>query len=164
MAADRSAQVYSWRGVVYACDARRRTGVRLGRSTLCVGSSRVERVALAGDVVGYAVERCGVDTGSAAVKVLKASGGMSLSSRPALSGPVPPESYPSIGSLIVRRDGSVAWIASSRSIIGHGELIEVHRGQALLDSGPSIVPSSLRARGSTLSWRHGTATRTASFD
>ncbi len=162
-ASTRDAQVYALQGLVYACSVAGQKRVLLGRGTLCVGSARVQRVALAGAVVAYALERCGVDTGSATVTVLEVSSGLKLSSRPALSGPVPPESYPSIGSLLVRRDGAVAWIASGRSIIGHGESVEVHRGGALLDSGPGIVQSSLRARGGTLSWRHGTSTRRASF-
>ncbi len=162
--ANRDVQVYALKGVVYACKVGGGRRVVLGRSTFCVMSARVQRVALAGDAVAYALERCGVDTGSATVEVLNLSSGRRLFSRPALAGPAPPESYPSIGSLVVRANGKVAWIAAARSIIGHGESIEVHRDGALLDSGPGIVLSSLRLRGTTLSWRHGTGTRSASFD
>jgi hypothetical protein len=149
--------------MVYACSTAGQRRLLLGRSTICVGSAAVRRVALAGDVVAYALERCGVDTGSATIEVLNAASGRKLSSRAALAGPVPPESYPSIGSLIVGRGGAVAWIAAARSIVGRGDSIEVHRGGAVLDSGPGIVLSSLRLRGGTLSWRHGTSTRRASL-
>ena len=164
MAANRSVEVYSTGGFVYACARRRPNVVRLGRSNLCVGAALVQRVALAGDDVAYGLERCGVDTGSATVKVLGVANGRLFSSHPAVSGVVPPESYPSIGSLVVKRDGAVAWIATSRSIIGRGQVIEVHRGGTVLDSGPGIVPSSLRAHGPTLSWRRGAVTRTARFE
>jgi hypothetical protein len=61
----------------------------------------------------------------------------------------------------------VAWIASERSIIGRGSRIEVDRVQhgkrTMLDSGSGIVASSLRLRGSTLSWQQGSTTRTATL-
>jgi hypothetical protein len=60
-----------------------------------------------------------------------------------------------------------SWIGSDRSIIGKGSRIEVAAGRrgrrSTLDSGPGIVASSLHLSGSTLSWRHGTAARTASL-
>jgi hypothetical protein len=49
---------------------------------------------------------------------------------------------------------------------GSGE-IEVNRadahGRALLDSGARIDVRSLRLRGSTVSWRHGAVTRSATL-
>jgi hypothetical protein len=39
----------------------------------------------------------------------------------------------------------------------------VHANRRLLDSGTGIVPTSLRLHGSTLSWRDGASTRTATL-
>jgi len=167
IAASPQARVYRLGGVVYGCDIRtgRRTG--LGSGSLRPGSARVERVALAGIIVAYALTRSGVDTGSASVSVRRLSDGRELSSEPAITGLIPVEAYQSVDSLVVKRDASVAWIATVNSIIGRGSGTEVHslaRGRlALLDSGSAIVPTSLRLHDSKLTWRHGASTRSATL-
>jgi hypothetical protein len=161
MASDRRADVYAWDGAVYACDRRTGKRIRLGNARRCIAAALVDRAAVAGDVIAYGTERCGVDTGSASVSVLRLPGGKKLRSLAAATGAVGPESYQSVDSLVVKRDGAVAWIATARSIIGRGTRIEVHANAQLLDSGPGIVGSSLRIHGSTLTWRHGTAMRSA---
>jgi hypothetical protein len=84
-----------------------------------------------------------------------------------VSGPGLVESYQSIGSIVVKRDASVAWIGSEHSIVGRGSRIEVdqvqHGKRAVLDSGSGIVGSSLRLRGSRLSWRHGSTIHAATM-
>jgi hypothetical protein len=159
--------VYAVGKLVYGCDRGTRQSTMLGDTTACIAAARVDRVALADSIVAYGVNRCGVDTGFALVVVRRLSDGKRLASYAAIGGPRLVESYQSIGSIVVKRNGSVAWIGSEHSIIGQGSRIEVdavQRGKrSTLDSGSGIVASSLRLRVSTLSWRHGTATRTASL-
>src|SRR5207237_411359 len=63
IAADREAGIYALRGVVYGCSDRTGKRVRLGSSGSCVGTERAGPVALAAELAGYGLERCGVDTG-----------------------------------------------------------------------------------------------------
>jgi hypothetical protein len=161
------AQVYSLNKLVYGCDRLTRRPTKLGNATVCLQAVRVDHVALAYNLVAYGAERCGIDTGFTVVVVRRLSDGKRLAGYDAVSGPGLVESYQSIGSIVVRRDGSVAWIGSEHSIGGQGSRIEVdavQRGKrSSLDSGPGIVASSLRLSLSMLSWRHGTTTRTAPF-
>ena len=147
-------------------DRTRRT-TKLGTTTVCIAAARVDRVALAGNIVAYGVDRCGVDTGFTSVVVRSLSEGKRLASYAAVNGPGLVESYQTIGSIVVKRDASVAWIGTEHSIIGRGSRTEVdgaqHGKRALLDSGVGIVASSLRLRGSTLSWRRASMTRTATL-
>lgn len=167
VAQDTVARVYVAQGAISGCarDSSRR--YLLGRATTCIRSARAGPFALAATVVAYAVERCGVDTGSAVVVVRRLSTGAQLRSLPATTGPLSPESYQHVGSLAVRVDGSVAWIGVASSIIRHSQTIEVHRadrrGTAELDSGLAIGPGSLRLHGTTLSWRHADLLRAATL-
>jgi hypothetical protein len=161
LASNKHAAIYSQQGAVYACDAATGKRTRLGSATVCIGTARVENPMLAGAIAAYGVETCGVDTGGASVVVRRLSDGKQLKSYPAITVGLLPESYASIGSLAVKRDGSVAWIASNHSIIGKGTSIAVYRNGSLLDSGSAIKPSSLRLKRSRLSWQDGSQTRTA---
>jgi hypothetical protein len=83
----------------------------------------------------------------------------------AMTLPLSPESYVTVGAIVVKANGSAAWIADGSSIIRHSRRQEVRRsdtgGRARLDSGSGINSSSLVLRGSNLSWTHGAATRSA---
>lgn len=162
-----AARVYEAQGQVYGCARGSTRRYQLGSATNCLRSARVRPVALAGSVAAYGLERCGVDTGSAAVLVKRLSTGRQLRSLPATSGRPAPESYQQVASLVVRADGAVAWIGAGSSIIRHSQTIEVHRadgrGTAELDAGPGIGPTSLRLHGRKLTWRHGGAMRTATL-
>jgi hypothetical protein len=160
---DARAQVYALGKAIYACDQRTRHTTRLGQATVCIGTARVDHMALAGDVVAYGLDRCGVDTGSTTVIVRRISDGKQLHSYAAITGPGLVESYQTIDALIVTSKGLVAWIATDSSIIGRGRRIEVHGNGRLLDSGAGIARTSLRLHGSTLSWRDGGSTRTATL-
>ena len=160
---DRQAQVYAHGKAIYGCDRRTRQTTKLGRTSTCVATARVDNLALAGDLVAYGLDRCGVDTGSTTVLVRRLRDGKQLRSFAAVTGPGLVESYQSLGALIVTPKGAVAWVATDSSIIGHGSRIEVHANGMLLDSGSRIVSSSLRLHGSTLTWRDGGSTRTASI-
>ena len=160
---DRRAQVYALQKAIYACDRRTRRTTKLGEATTCIATSQVERLALAADVVAYGLERCGVDTGSTSILVRRLSDGKQLRNLSAITGPGLVESFQSIDSLVVTPKGAVAWIATDSSVVAHGKRIEVHANRRLLDSGPSIVSSSLRLHGSKLTWRNGARMRTATI-
>jgi hypothetical protein len=65
--------------------------------------------------------------------------------------------------LVVRRTGSVAWIAQDL-VTGAFEVhaISGHRNR-LLDQGPAIDPGSLALRGTRLTWRNGATQREAAL-
>jgi hypothetical protein len=132
-----------------------------------VGSSRAGPVAIAGRLVAYGLERCGVDTGSTIVVVRRLTDGKRLHSDPATTQSVGPEAYQTVDSLVVKRNGSDAWIAVANSLGTHQTSTEVHAdstdGFALLDAGSEINPSSLRLDGSKLTWRHGGSKRSATL-
>jgi hypothetical protein len=159
---DRHAQVYVLGKAVYACDRGTGRTTKLGQKTVCVATARVDGTALAGDLVAYGLDRCGVDSGSTAVIVRRVSDGKRLHSFAAITGPGLVESYQTIGALIVTPK-VVAWIATISSIIGHGKRTEVHANGMLLDSGTGIAPTFLRLHGSKLSWRKGGSTQTATL-
>jgi hypothetical protein len=160
---DARAQVYALSKAMYACDRRSRRTTKLGNTTVCVATARVDGLALAGDVLAYGLDRCGVDAGSTTVTVRRLSDGKQLRNLAAITGPGLVESYTSINGLVVTPKGAVAWIATDTSIVAHGTRIEVHGNGRLLDSGSGIDTRSLRLHGSTLSWRHGGSTRTATI-
>jgi hypothetical protein len=124
-------------------------------------------VALAGTTVAYGLETCGVDTGSSEVIVRRLTDGRTLKTVAATTGPQAPESYQLVGSVVVKRDGALAWIGVDDSFIRHSQEVEVHRvdrrGEAELDSGAAIEHGSLRLHGSTLTWRDGAATKSATL-
>jgi hypothetical protein len=159
------AVVYSRRGTAYACAFGVGKSYKLGATKLCIGTSLAGPFALAGTVVAYGLESCGVDTSSTEVVVKRLTTGEQVHRDPMVSTGLV-EQHGSPTALAVERDGSDAWIGVERSITGR-QLIEVHRhdgrGPALLDSGDSVQPASLALHGSHLSWRHGTQTRDATL-
>jgi hypothetical protein len=165
IAADRKARVFSRRGIVYGCALRTGKQYRLGQLASCIGSDRAGPLALAGELVGYGSERCGIDTGISQVIVRNLADGKQQRAEAALTGALGPESYVSVGSLVLNADGAVAWIATGGSILARSRTHEVHRadatGRAVLDLGTPIDPSSLRLHGLRLTWKRGHATRSA---
>ena len=167
LAHDNVARVYAVDNAVYGCATGAGHSFRLGARLSCVGTSRAGPVfALAGRLVGYGLSRCGVDTGFTQVVVRRLTDGTQLRSLPA-TGVVGPESYQSVGSLVLRADGGVAWIGTGSSIVGGRKLIEVRKadrsGAALLDSGRAVDSGSLRLHGSKLTWMHGGQVRSATL-
>jgi hypothetical protein len=128
-------------------------------------------VAVAGDIAAYGLTQFGVDTVAANVVVRRLTDNRLVRSMPATSAPLRPEFVQSVGSLVVKGDGAVAWIATAGSIIGEQvQETEVHsadaRGVVLLSSGqPSaaIDPASLRLRGSTVMWAQAGRSRSATL-
>jgi hypothetical protein len=164
LAASPGARVYSETGSVYGC-APGRPGIRLGSATICIGAGRAGPAAAAGALAAYALERCGVDTVSTSVIVRRFSDGKELYDEGAWTLNVGPELYAWVGSTVVDRAGDVAWIATENSMVSDQHWTEVAErvggGVRVLDAGSQIVAGSLRLNGATLTWRDGSATRSA---
>jgi hypothetical protein len=121
-----------------------------------------------GELAAYGLRMYGVDTGQGSIVVRRLDDRRVLHDSPAVTGRLRPESYSQVATLVLKPDGSVAWIGTGASIVGqHAGVTEVHEigrgGSRLLDSGAAIDAQSLRLRGSRLSWRHGGRTRAATL-
>jgi hypothetical protein len=167
LAASHTARVYSQRGIVYGCSAHGTVGYTLGRRDLCNLSIRVAPVTVTADLAAYGAESCGIDTGRTAVIVVRLTDDKQLANTPATS-PPGVESFQHVDSLVLKRDGSVAWIGDGSSIVGHGRrIVEVRkldkRGLSVLDLGAGVRTDSLRLHRSTLRWRDEAHTRTATL-
>ncbi len=167
LAASHQARVYVSGDTAYGCAAGTRGRVRLGGRRSCLGTPRADPVTVTGALAAYGLKTCGIDTGSTDVVVRRLTDGKRLRGVPA-SGPLGPESYEAIDRLALKRNGSVAWIVSTSSLATHHRSVEVRRadarGTAALDSGAAIAITSLRLTGSTLHWRHGSQSRTATLN
>lgn len=141
-------------------------------------------IKLSGTTVGWATDFCGpnsCDTGVGASDLTKDDPGGDLGGNPA--GPKHHRAV-KVGSLAVKRDGALAWIACPRhnadsSTYGLGSRRPncVHAGDRdwvmllgatephahVLDSGRGIDPSSLRRHGSMISWLHDGKRRSATL-
>jgi hypothetical protein len=168
LASSLRARVYSWHGGVFGCSFAGARSFRLGNTARSIREARVQPVAIAGNVAAYGLSSFGVDTIGTEVVIRRLTDGKRLRDFPATRAGVV-EGAQSVGSLAARGDGAVAWIGVERSILGGREAIEVHAADGsasadrVVDSGAQIAPGSLRLRGSTLSWRHGAATRHATL-
>ncbi len=161
---DAGARVYEQAGSVYGCASGIGGSHRLGSSGFTLRGPRIEMARVAGRIAAYGMSSPGVDTGYATVEVRRLSDGRLLARRPATT-TAGVEGFESVDAIVVRSDGAVAWIATARSI-GSPRFVRQlqaldRRGLRLLDAGRALVPTSLRLRGSTLSWRHGASIRTA---
>jgi hypothetical protein len=169
LAHDARVVVYSASGTVFACSHASGRVTKLGNSRNCIRSTLVGPVAAAGDLIAYGAESCGVDTGSSVVIVRRPSDGRVIRRLTAITQLLGPESEDRVGSIVLRPSGAVAWIASGGSIVrgpsgGTAEVDANRSGKtSRLDSGASIKGSSLRLSGSRLSWKHGSAVRTATL-
>ncbi len=160
LAASTKARVYAHGGSVYACAGTGGRSYRLGSASRCIAGARVGPVTAAGTAVAYAVTRCGVDTASASVTVLRVSDGKQLLTRAAFSGPSAPEAFQAVGSIVVNRKGHVAWIVSDHSIATHHVVAQViaARGSThtrVLATGSAIGLGSLRLDRQRLTWTAG---------
>jgi len=167
LAADSVARIYDTGASVYGCSTTSRRRFRLGSSSSSLREGRVGPVALAGAEAAYGLAFHSVDTGSAEVVVRRLTDGKVLHTAAAISRPAGPESFGSVTALVVKGDGAVAWIGEGSWSVGRGHEIEVHRldsrGQAELDHGAGIAPSSLRRHRSRLTWAHSGRQRTATL-
>jgi hypothetical protein len=169
IAASRQARVYAADGGVFGCSFVGGRSFRLGNTAEALHQSRVQLVVVAGADAAYALSSFGVDTVSATVVLRRLTDGRRQEQFAATSSGLV-EGFQSVTSLALKSDGAVAWIGVANSIVAHREITEVHAdasasGSAnrILDSGPGIAPQSLRLHASTLTWRHGQATRRATL-
>lgn len=170
VAASHRARAYQAGNAVYGCAASAGAAgrsFRLGNATRTIDQMRAGPVAVAGVLAAYGLTSFGVDTIRAQVVVRRLTDGRQLQTFAATNA-TGAESFESVGSVVVKADGAVAWIARVNSIGGRGQATEVHSARAgaadvVLGSGPGIDPSSLRLRGSTLSWRDAGTTRRATL-
>jgi hypothetical protein len=167
LAASHTARVYQQHGVVYGCSSHGVMTYTLGRSENCNVSVRVAPVTVTGNLAAYGAEQCGIDFGTTSVIVRRLTDGKQLADSPATS-PPGVESFQHVDSLVLKRDGAVAWIGDGSSIVGHGRrVVEVRKldkqGLSVLDSGAGVHTGSLRLHRSTLRWHDGTQTRTATL-
>lgn len=168
LAASRVARIYVVHDTAFGCSVHGSRSYTLGQRRTCVGGACVQKPAVAGELAAYGLASCGIDTCAAQVVVRRLSDGVTLRRFAEVSAQGA-ESFPSLGSLVLERDGAVAWIGVSHSIgLPHGTN-EVHRANAhgapqLIGSGSSIAAGSLRLHGSTLSWRYGARAVTATLN
>ncbi len=159
-------EVYATQGSVFGCVRHGTHRYRLGSSGVdCMGSSgRVEDVTVSGDLAGYALGRCGVDTIGASVVVSDLRTGRRIVNRPAATILVV-EGAVTVGEIVLRENGAVAWTVQASSIVAHRSTRQVieadaHR-ETVLDTHGAIGLRSLRLAGSTVSWRDGGRTLSA---
>lgn len=168
LARSSSARLFLRQAKIYGCANGKRHQFLIGNQSSClVAPGLASPVAAAGQLAGYGLVRCLVDTRSASVVIRRLSDGKQLNRLAASTGKQRPESFDSVASLVLRSDGSVAWITTVASPLARVSTAEVHRadrhGAALLDSGPAINPRSLSLHGSTVSWTDGGSRRSASL-
>jgi hypothetical protein len=167
LSASAVARVYTSGGRVFGCSKHGRRTLALGDSRSCLRATLVGAVVVTGELTAYGTQRCGVDTGFGGIVVRRLDTGAVLHNEAAVTGPVGVEGHTSVAAVVLKPDGSAAWIGTSRAIGPLHQGTEVHEvtatGSRLLDSGRGIDTASLRLRGSSVSWRHGTATRTATL-
>lgn len=168
LAASSKARAYLSGGFVYGCAHGAKHSYLLGQRASCMGGrARVAPVAVAGVLVAYGSQRCGVDTGRTTVFVRRLTDGSMLSQQPATATPTGPESYVMVTALVLAGNGDAAWISVSHSIVaGHGatevQALDRH-GLRRLDQGAAIGTSQLRLAGAKVSWKHGGTWRTATL-
>ena len=167
LAASSFARVYAVGGTAYGCSSGATKSFSLGQRLTCLGAPLLGPVTVTGELAAYGLERCGVDTGFTQVVVRRLTDGAQLRSLPATTGFLGPESYQSVDSLVLAGDSAVAWIGTGHSIVASHRDVEVQKadshGQRRLDSGSAIKLGSLRLHGSTITWKHGGATRSATL-
>jgi hypothetical protein len=168
LAADRVARVYEAKRDVYGCARGDRKSYKLGTASNSFAERRAGPIVLAGTDAAYGLTSYGVDTIFAQVVVKRLTDGKVLRQANSISGSTGAEFFETVDGVVVKRDGSVAWIAHASWIgQGSGSVTEVqksdHTQRTLLDRGGRIGVDSLRLDGSRLTWRVGSATNSASL-
>lgn len=164
---NRAARVYLKGGNVYGCARAGHHSYRLGSASNSMSEGRAGPVALAGVDVAYGLAYYGVDTVSADVTVQSLTNGAVLRRVDSWSGSTPPEYFQTVDDIVVKKDGSVAWIATAGSIIsGRGTNTEVEKSDkisshALLGKGTNIRKHSLRLHHSKVTWLIGSNQKAA---
>jgi hypothetical protein len=166
LASDSLARVYSLNGKVYGCASGGSKSYRLGTSANSFAEGRAGPIALSGVEAAYGLTFYGVDTINAEVVVRRLTDGHVRRQHSAINEPVGAEYFETVDAVVVKSDGSVAWIAHAKWIGSNGKRVtEVDKSdrtsKSLLDNSNSIVTDSLGLDGSLLSWEDGTVKKSA---
>jgi hypothetical protein len=148
---------------VYACLFESDRRVLLGRNH---DDETVDLPRLAGPFVGYARSFCGIGGCQAQIRVVDLRDGSEL--RDPGAAPGPPAGPNLATDIELKENGSVAWIVGRSEWFKPGSLthelwVSDSQGLRRLDAG-ALEPKSLALSGSSLSWRHGSQTLTATLD
>jgi hypothetical protein len=170
IASDRVARVYASRGVAYGCSSvSGGRSFKLGLAGGVAGPTNVDKVSIVGTVSAYESYEFGIDCSAAKIAVTRLSDGKLLRSAPAINAAVLCPGGDAVNSLVVKADGSVAWIGTGGPVLGPASqaVTEVHKldrtGAHLLARAADIVPASLRLRGSKLTWKRDGRTYSATL-
>jgi hypothetical protein len=177
LAAGAAGRVYAVGHNVYACANHNGHRTLLGTDTTCNTRTLVGPFAIAGGLVAYGAENCGVDTGSSQLLEVQLTNGQQAGGASAMPAGLGAESYTRVDSLVLRPDGSLAWIQTGSSLTRHRSQIYVYAAHikrtspstamlsvGTLDHGSAIVTNSLALHGPTVTWRHGASTRSATLN
>jgi hypothetical protein len=160
----------SHRRLTYACV--RATGKSLLLDLRGEGRGSVDprTVRLRGWYVAYGDDFVGIDSDYELVVVRDLRSGRVVHRRYPRSPGFPGEGSVVLDSILLKRDGAVAWIVSVRPccVVGRKppapEVARIdRRGFAVLNRNQRIHPKSLTLRGSTIRWRTGTRTHHSSL-
>jgi hypothetical protein len=158
LASSTGARVYALDGTAYGCAGKRQ--FRLGPFAYPHYNGVVRPIVVAGRIAAYIRQTSGYDTSSADVHVRNLADGKrpfeSSATREGCG-----EGGQSVGSLVAKPDGHVAWIGVW--VFGSCRFVEVHRRRTVLDRGRMIKIHSLKLQGSLLTWKHGSRTRHATL-
>lgn len=166
IAADTPARVYATAGEAYGCVRGETRAYLLGTTGDISGVAHIETVRVAGHLVAYGLRTNGVDTGHVTINLRDLGPGTLIAQRPATTR-IGIEGFQSIESLVLKADGSLAWISTARSIgkpTFVRQLLRLDRqGFRVLDSGPDLDATSLALDGSIITWDHGANARSATL-
>jgi hypothetical protein len=162
-----AARIYSQGSVLYGCLGTRRTRLGPLRGTVPFPATRVTLYALSDRYAGIDRVQMGVDTFNSAVSLVDLRTGATLATAPAAAPEPRPESFITVGSMVVDARGTLAWIGQRSAIGVPAPSFEVHALNAasdrLLAAGAAIAAKSLTLRGETISWREHGRTRSATL-
>jgi hypothetical protein len=148
----------------YACLFSVNRRVLLGRNW---DDETIETPRLTAPYVAYVSIECGVGSCTPSIAVRDLRDG-ALFRHLEVSSESLPGRPRDVESLVLKANGSVAWIVSRAGFMGSPSAVDViavdTTGRRVLDSGVDVDPKSLALTGSTLTWRKGGAARSASLN
>jgi hypothetical protein len=160
LAAAGGARMYVQGAKLYGCLGSRRTRLGGAPGARRLGATRVALAALAPRDAGIDTVTMGVDTFASQVSIVDLRSGMTVSSSPATTPEMRPESFISATALAIDAHGTLAWIGSRSAIGVSTPIYEVHTLTAagagrMLASSAKIAPRSLTLHGRALGWVDG---------
>jgi hypothetical protein len=158
-----AARLYSQGGVLYGCVAARRTRLGALSGTKPFPATRVALYALSSRYAAFDRSDMGVDTFASTVALVDLRSGATIATAPGTTPSNRPESFITVGSMVVDPRGTLAWIGRRSAIGVLRPTVEVHilsaAGARLVASASDIAARSLKLDGETLTWREGGTSR-----